>query len=288
MDNARGINVPGLGCFLLEAQTQIADSKIALDRDREVVKPAFIVAAPLQKVLFRYKEREQIKGQYTRSGCIYQLGRQTVHLSPVPIAAACYFRSEVVTSTLNGIFKALEVLIQKDFDVSLDLKFCKLDFVNRTLKTNWRRDTQANAQRFLDSRPVIGHNVSKRWKESGLSRAMMNYLDRPDTPSTQKNLDLNAKLGVLSVDLPSVAASLCVTAHARPSGGGSMMKSTGMFAPNSHTQSLKDRQSHFGGPQVEHLTQAGRTGTRKVVNAQATLDALRNEQVEATVHSLVN
>jgi len=82
-------------------------------------RPCFVVDPILKRLLSRYRGKEEISPAGSQKS-IFQQGFKMMYANPVPVASACQMGVDVVRSTLDIIYKAIEDLINiHDKDIQL-------------------------------------------------------------------------------------------------------------------------------------------------------------------------
>jgi hypothetical protein len=131
----------------------------------------------------------------------------------VPLAAGTYFHKDLVKSGLSAIFQGVIDLIDRDYNVTLNLGCARLKIHSRTLISKFDRDIiqwitpektedeKNNPMRRTQSLPKL----SDTWRVPVFSQSMMNFMERPKSREySRKKLSQNT-LGILSLDLNSFA-----------------------------------------------------------------------------------
>uniref|UniRef100_A0A0G4I9G0 CCDC81 HU domain-containing protein n=1 Tax=Chromera velia CCMP2878 TaxID=1169474 RepID=A0A0G4I9G0_9ALVE len=206
LEQSRSVCIQGLGTFTFEQHVTPTNTDSHFCKDRTILRPCFVCDPKLQDKLHRFRPKEELRGEYTNPGTVYQIGREVQYLNFAPIAAGCYVRPDVVRDAIRAMVKAVCNLVSRDYSLVLDFKFCQVRMLDRGLSFTFRQSIKGTAQNFLDTKPKCGPEVavSRRWTTSHLSRSMMNYLPRPDSPNVTRKRSLTAQIGQLSLDLNSV------------------------------------------------------------------------------------
>ncbi|CBZ52038.1 conserved hypothetical protein [Neospora caninum Liverpool] len=148
LQQGKGVTIKDFGSFLFERRIEVTPPKIPelghAAGEKEVVIPRFVVADTLMKELTRQHPKEDIRRQHI-SGSIYQTKRMTA-LNPVPIAAGCYMRRDLVASAVTSMFRAIIDLVRTNYDLELNMKFATIRIKDRTLTCNFCKGLQLAAQ----------------------------------------------------------------------------------------------------------------------------------------------
>lgn len=62
------------------------------------------------------------------------------YCNPIPIAAACYLKSRVVSDGLNAVFAAVYDLINLGKNVVIKTGFCNINFIDKNLSYTFSPD----------------------------------------------------------------------------------------------------------------------------------------------------
>lgn len=73
------------------------------------IRPVFVVDNKLKACLMRYPGKDELEKPKSQAS-VYQKGFNTIYCNPVPIAAAAFLGKDVVESSLNAIFTAVQDL----------------------------------------------------------------------------------------------------------------------------------------------------------------------------------
>jgi hypothetical protein len=132
----KSVNMKKFGAFTFDIETDLpriarrqisADSDIGRERSERKhihkLRPCFVVDPVLKRLLNRYKGKEEISPAGSQKS-IFQQGFKMIYANPVPVASACQMGVDVVRSTLDIIYKAIEDLINiHDKDIQLQFGF---------------------------------------------------------------------------------------------------------------------------------------------------------------------
>lgn len=199
----RAVHFPKFGTF-----TFLIPGLDAGAPNRSVKRPIFYPSPELQTSLIRSKGKN-----VSKSATAYSGSQRTVFLNSVPLAAGTYFHKDLVKSGLSAIFQGVIDLIDRDYNVTLNLGCVRLKIHDRTLISKFDRDIiqwiapektedeKNNPMRRTQSLPKL----SDTWKMPVFSKSMMNFMERPRSKEySRKKLSTNT-LGILSLDLNSFA-----------------------------------------------------------------------------------
>lgn len=202
LESGRSVSVQGFGTFTFESLVT-DDPANPKARSAVALRPCFVVHTVLKEALYRYPGKEELRTS-PNEGSIYQQGRKVVFLNEVPIAAGCYYKTEVIRSTLRALFAAVVDLAKRDYNLSLDFRGVQVNIQNRNLTVRFARDLAANAGETV--RPAKPRPLSDTWRSENLSSSMLNFLERPKSGDAVEKKNRTAKLSVLSLDMNSCLA----------------------------------------------------------------------------------
>ncbi|PHJ23554.1 hypothetical protein CSUI_002594 [Cystoisospora suis] len=212
LQQAKGVTIKDFGSFIFERGIAVTSPRVPelghVGREKEVVFPRFLLAESLRQELTRQDTKEDIRRQHI-SGSVFQTKKMTA-LNPVPIAAGCYMRQDVVASGLAAIFRAITELVRTNYDLEIDMKFAVIRIVNKRLRCAFSKVIRAAAQSTTDAGPFRDSlPVSKRWRESHLSKSMVEYLGDPSPTSMterRRKTDILANTDLVSISSVSYSS----------------------------------------------------------------------------------
>ncbi|KFG60245.1 hypothetical protein TGRUB_243560 [Toxoplasma gondii RUB] len=148
VQQGKGVTIKDFGSFIFERRIEATPPKVPelghAPGEKEAVIPRFVVADTLMKELTRQNPKEDIRRQHI-SGSIFQTKRMTA-LNPVPIAAGCYMRRDLVASALSSMFRAIIDLVRTNYDLELNMKFAVIRIRDRALTCSFNKNIQLAAQ----------------------------------------------------------------------------------------------------------------------------------------------
>jgi hypothetical protein len=169
------------------------------------LRPCFLVADDLRETLYRYPGKEEM---HTQAGSMYQKGPKMNFLNCTPIAAGTYLKEPVVDSCVRAFFKATLDLATRGYNLNLDFRFGTVKILNRNLHVYFDSDFTDAIQSVATKWPKFEHPpLADTWKKKGLSNAMMNFHQRPNSRESMRQKNRTMQLGILSLDLNSCTAT---------------------------------------------------------------------------------
>lgn len=202
IESGRSVNIPGFGTFTFEPITnRNGDPQDPRSRTQVLLRPCFVVHSELKEALYRYPGKEEIRTG-PNEGSIYQQARRVVFLNEVPIAAGCYYKTDVIKSATKALFSAVVDLAKRDYNLSLDFAGgVQVNVQNRNLSvkfaSNLTRTVQESTKR---AKPAP---LSDTWRSGNMSSTMLNFIERPKSPEMVAMKNRTATLKVLSLDMNS-------------------------------------------------------------------------------------
>lgn len=168
----KGVNVKNFGTFTYEVSTQLPKTGIDYNQAKmksfgELViekktthslRPCFVIDNRFKKLLTRFKDKEELTKPKSQSS-VFQRGFQMTYCNPIPIAAACYINSKVVTDGLNAIFNALYDLINIGKNVELKTGFCNINFLDRNLAYSFAPDLGKTIKNLSESENKVNKQI---------------------------------------------------------------------------------------------------------------------------------
>lgn len=130
------------------------------------LRPCFVVDPVLKTHLYRYKGKEEVSVAHSQHS-VYKQGFKTIYANPVPIASACQMGVDVVKSTLNIIYKAIEDLINiHDKDIQLQFGFCVIQMRQKNLKVVFADylAKEVSGSQFENTMRRMNSPVSTLWR----------------------------------------------------------------------------------------------------------------------------
>lgn len=164
------------------------------------LRPCFIVNSALKEALYRYPGKEEIRTGPAGSS-VYQQGRKVIFLNDVPIAAGCYYKSDVIKSGLRALFQGAGDLVKRNYNVRLDFNGVSVIVQNRNLHVKF----DPAVTQMVQSTTVRQKSqpLSDTWRCAKLSTSMMNFIERPNSPEVVAMRNRTANLSILSLDMNS-------------------------------------------------------------------------------------
>ena len=121
------------------------------------LRPCFIPSEALAKHLGRTVLKNQLDVHV--EGSIYQQGVRVSYLNPVPIAKGCYYNSDFVQGAMDAIFKGIEDLAFRGYNMEIDLEeFCVITVNNRSLKFRFSPSLAGKIQEIEKAYPLKSVN----------------------------------------------------------------------------------------------------------------------------------
>lgn len=176
------------------------------------LRPCFVVDPVLKKHLYRYKGKEEISPAGSQKS-IYMQGFKTVYANPVPVASACQMGVDVVRSTLDIMYKAIEDLINiHDKDIQIQFGFCVVQMRGKNLKcvfADYLSKTVSGPQ-FEGTMKRMSSPVSSMWRTNTNSMfqksALGTMIKKPNAAVTGALAQKTQALKLMSMDMSSSAA----------------------------------------------------------------------------------
>lgn len=197
LEAGRSVNVPGFGVFTFEPITH--DDPMS-GKTRVQLRPCFIINGAIKASLYNYPGKEEIRASPNGSS-VYQLARKVIFMNEVPIAAGCYYKTDLIKSALKALFSGIADLVKRSFDLKLDFNGVQVLVMNRNLTVKFHRELTQTVQ-STTARPK-SVPVSATWRSAKLSTSMMNFIERPNSPDVVATRNRTANLSILSLDMNS-------------------------------------------------------------------------------------
>jgi len=166
-------------------------------------KPIFIPSHELQTTLIRSNMKN-----VQRSATAYSGSERTVFLNSVPLAAGTYFHKDLVKSALSAIFQGVIDLIERDYNVTLNLGCVRLKIHDRMIVEKFDSDIMQYKKPSLHGNQMLRRTqslpkLSDTWRVPAFSKSMMNFMERPNSRAYSRKKISSDTLGILSLDLNS-------------------------------------------------------------------------------------
>jgi len=196
----RAVNFPKFGTFTFTPPALDSGNGI-----QEMVKkkPIFIPSHELQTTLIRSNMKN-----VQRSATAYSGSERTVFLNNVPLAAGTYFHKDLVKSALSAIFQGVIDLIERDYNVTLNLGCVRLKIHDRMIVEKFDSDIMQYKKPSLHDNQMLRRTqslpkLSDTWRVPAFSKSMMNFMERPNSRAYSRKKISSDTLGILSLDLNS-------------------------------------------------------------------------------------
>lgn len=200
MESGKSVNVPNFGTFTFEPLVVQSDPSNPKARSEVKLRPCFVVHASLKEALYRYPGKEEIRTG-PNEGSIFQQARRVVFLNEVPIAAGCYYKTDVIKSATKALFSAVVDLAKRDYNLSLDFGGITVNIQNRNLSVKYANSLTRTVQESTGrAKPAP---LSDTWRSGSMSNTMLNFIERPKSPEMVAMRNRTATLQVLSLDMNS-------------------------------------------------------------------------------------
>lgn len=200
LEGGRSVNVQGFGTFTFEPLV-VDDPFNPKARSEVRLRPCFVVHKELKEALYRYPGKEEMRTS-PNEGSIYQQGRRVVFLNEVPLAAGCYYKTNVIKSALKAVFAAVVDLAKRDYNLSLDFSGTQVNIQRRNLSVKFSPNLTQVVQET--AKPPKPQPLSDTWKSgNNLSSSMLNFIERPKSAEMVEMKNRTATLSVLSLDMSS-------------------------------------------------------------------------------------
>jgi len=200
LESGKSVNVQGFGTFTFEPLV-LQDPSNPKARSEIGLRPCFVVHQSLREALIRYPGKEEIRTG-PNEGSIFQQARRVVFLNEVPIAAGCYYKTDVIKSATKALFSAVVDLANRDYNLSLDFGgSIKVNIQNRNLTVNYKPSLTRTVQQ--STRRASPAPLSDTWRSGKMSSTMLNFIERPKSPEMVAMRNRTATLKVLSLDMNS-------------------------------------------------------------------------------------
>jgi len=223
--SGKSINVKNFGAFTFDIVTDLpkisqrqirADSDMNYEREERKhvhkLRPCFVIDPVLKKHLNRYKGKEEISPAGSQKS-IFQQGFKTIYANPVPVASACQMGTDVVRSTLNMIYKAIEDLINiHDKDIQIQFGFAVVQMRSKNLKVVFADylSKEVTGATFENSMKRMTSPVSTMWRTNTNSMfqksALGTMIKKPNAAVTGALAQKTQALKLMSMDMSSSAA----------------------------------------------------------------------------------
>merc|ERR1711862_195321 len=139
-----------------------------------------------------------------------QQNKKTVYLNPAPLAAGTYFQVDLVRSALQAIFQAIVDLVERDYDINLNMVCLRLKVMSRNVNIKFSREIVEKGKWKPKENPLTRTQslprLSDTWRKPAFSKSMMNFMERPNSREYSAKTRSTANLRVMSLDLNSFKA----------------------------------------------------------------------------------
>lgn len=204
LEAGKSVNIPNFGTFTFEPLVLPSDPYSPKGRPEVKLRPCFVVHSSLKEALYRYPGKEEIRTG-PNEGSIYQQARRAVFLNEVPIAAGCYYKTEVIKSATKALFSAVVDLAKRDYNLSLDFGGITVNIQDRNLTVKYANRLTRTVQECT-KRPKPAP-LSDTWRSGSMSNTMLNFIERPKSPEMVAMRNRTATLKVLSLDMNTCVKS---------------------------------------------------------------------------------
>jgi len=141
LHEGRGVNIKHFGAISFEP----SDTSSSLS-----LRPRFIPSKELESMIVARKSQLDV----TVEGSIYQQGLRMSYLNPAPIAAGCYFQTDFVRSAIDTIFRAINDLVFRGYNIRIVVpSLLELRVVGRKLSCTFDATFRIHSQEIASSWP---------------------------------------------------------------------------------------------------------------------------------------
>lgn len=201
LEEGKACNWRGLGCFAFSHHVSEGhpDNACGFHLNQ---KSCFEPADALKKCLGNHRD---VENRQKQNGSIYQQGQGTVFVNSIPIAANCYYRADVVESTLNSIAAAIRTAVAQKHNVSIDFSFSRMKLMDGKVKyVAFAKDYNAKVQetatkwpkRALQTAASPYKTTKDHWTKNNICEDYNAfYITTPDAEMFQKLRTQTKKIG---------------------------------------------------------------------------------------------
>ena len=136
-----------------------------------------------------------------------------IYANPVPIASACQMGVDVVKSSLDIIYKAIEDLINiHDRDIQLQFGFAVVRMANKNLRVNFADylSKEVSGAQFENKMKRMTSPVATMWRTSQTNMfnksALGTMIRKPNAAVTEALAQKTQALKLMSMDMSSSSA----------------------------------------------------------------------------------
>lgn len=211
----KSVSIANLGTFSFKCHLHATTS----GQDEVSKSPAFLPAFELKDVCTNYRaNRDILEGAPDALTAAQSCPLKAVFLNEAPIAAGCFYRSNVVKSAISQIFKAVVDLTKSGYSLELQMgehvlvniknkdvcvKFSKAYKEHCAKKVVAGKFKSGGTGAAAEIDPDTGFaKLSSTWKKPEFSAAMATFL--PPPPDVEKARTAQVNLNMMSRDLTTV------------------------------------------------------------------------------------
>ncbi|KAF4657885.1 hypothetical protein FOL47_008248, partial [Perkinsus chesapeaki] len=151
LEAGRGVRIDHFGAFTFEPIVAPYGNPKNFRSSALRLRPCFVPDEKFKTTLRRYAGKEETP---TRQGSIYQQGINVMYLNKVPIAAGLFLKTPVVADGVKALFKAVQDLSSRDYNLDLDFKFCRIQVLDGDLKAKFSPGLVLEAQKGAQNWPT--------------------------------------------------------------------------------------------------------------------------------------
>ncbi|KAF4663823.1 hypothetical protein FOZ61_001369 [Perkinsus olseni] len=209
LESGKGVRIEHFGAFTFEPLVAPYGNPKNFRSSALRLRPCFVPDDHFKATLRRYAGKEETP---VREGSIYQQGINMMYLNKVPIAAGLFLKTQVVVDGVKALFKGVQNLSSRDYNMDLDFKFCRVQILEGDLKAKFSTSLVVEAQKDARQWPTreastnplptlaqamnaadscektdssehseqVPQRISETWKNPNVSRAMTELIQPRD------------------------------------------------------------------------------------------------------------
>lgn len=203
MQQRNSVVLRKFGTFTFETQLPEVENKHGVRKTTSRLVPCFMPHEILRGALMRYNNKDKIR-RNTHSS--FQQGPlKTIFLNEAPLAAGCYFTSDLVKKTLEALFTGIVDLAKRSVTLCLDFGVAKIRIANQDLQAVSMDPrlsvTLHDVKEEKLKRPPS--RLSDTWRSPSFPNVMMSFIERPSSAERVAKRELCRNISAMSLDFNS-------------------------------------------------------------------------------------
>lgn len=167
--------------------------------------PTFVPSQQLKTACPNYTGKEEVDFDNNALSSAQGCPNKVMFLNEVPIAAGCYYKSDVVKNAVKQVFVAISDLADRKYDMEIKLGLSKLHVKKGSVSMAFAKELKeqhSEPQKYqsLATQSQGGRQLSETWKHTEFSKSMATFLEKPNLAVHEKRIAV-ANLSVMSKDL---------------------------------------------------------------------------------------